>query len=319
MILRRICLFFAAGLSLAAILTSMYTRSVSPSSAKRDPDVKDEAKAALSVKNALPLGSPDTREPDSEPKEISTGLHVAPRGTLNDREASCSALEELAAGDPASALDSALANADENLRQALLSAVLRGWAQVDMDAAGAWALSQRSFDRRVAFAALFSGAVNQPDEALRFAREIVRTHGADAGPSSDALIAVLCLSGEYEQAGRFATEAPITRALDQLSTVYRQWATQAPEPAWVSAMALPDRGLRLAAMETAVHVWAQTDPNALAEKARQSAPGPERTMALTMALRAWLEQDLEAASAWLMRWEPTGTLASVDLGLVIEE
>lgn len=84
-------------------------------------------------------------------------------------------------------------------------------------------------------------------------------------------------------------------------------------------MTLKDTDCRFTALQSALHVWSEADPQALAEKARGFSAGPERTFALALALRAWLEKDLDTAWAWIVRWEPTGALSSVDLDLVVED
>jgi hypothetical protein len=255
----------------------------------------------------------------SEPEQIDTARTAAMSASASrDVDPGCAAMEQFAMRDPAAAFSAAMASADEPTRRNLLAAALRGWAQVDLSSAGKWLLSQSYLDHRDGFLALFAGAAAQPEEAIRFAREIARTNSAEGDVCREALISAFCNAGRYEQAARYGSDVS-EGAGARLNTIYSRWAAQTPESAWQSALALKENELRLAALEGAVHAWSGTDPRALAENARQLASGPERTLALTIALRAWLDRDLDAASAWVFRWEPTGTLASVDLDLVLEQ
>ena len=219
--------------------------------------------------------------------------------------------------DPAAALAEALAPANQDMRRSLLAAALRGWARVNLVAAGNWAQSQTWLEPNEAFAAVFSGAVSHPEEAMQYARELGRTYTMETGSCGDALVTALCDAGKYEQASQFGAE-DATAPTARMTTIYRRWAQRSPESAWSSALALNDGVVRIAALEGAVHIWSQIDPQAVAELARQLPVGPERTMALTMVLRAWLDEDLDGAAAWLQRWEPTGTLAAVNLAAVLE-
>ncbi|HEX2855525.1 MAG TPA: hypothetical protein VHO24_19980 [Opitutaceae bacterium] len=254
-----------------------------------------------------------------EAQERSEAVEPERGASTADQDPGSVALEELARRDPFAALASALAEADETVRRTLLVSVLRGWARADVVGAGTWILSQSYLEHKVALAALFNGAMNRPDDAIRFAREAVRANSTEANACSEALISALCNAGKFEPAALFAANDARQIAAGLASTIYRRWGEQAPRPAWESALTLNEPGVRVAALESATHAWSLVDSKSLADAGRQLAAGPDRTLVLTMAIRAWLDQDLDAASAWVLRWVPTGTLEGVDLDLVLEE
>jgi hypothetical protein len=319
MTLGRISLLSIAGLVISASLITALRRGRSADLVA--PDVASTSESAalrpVALVHVADSADPETTAmPVAEKRQYPDCAHVSAARAQHDIGAT---IGDLARRDPAAALSAALEQTDENVRRKLLALALCGWAQADLAAAGNWLLTHSHLDRTEAWRALFKGGICQPDEAVRFTREIAHTHPEEGDALEDALLNAFCGAGAYDQAAAFAAASRDEHSVYRLGDVYLRWSEQAPESAWHSALELKNSGTRFTALEKTIYSWSRLDPRALAEKARQTSAGPERTLALTMALRTWLDQDLDAASAWLMRWEPTGTLASVDIGLVLEE
>lgn len=259
---------------------------------------------------------PPTVGQRQEPPPLARSLSLVDR----PEQPTMDSIEHLATRNASEALSIALAQADPSVRQAFLLAVIRGWAKSNIDAAERWVLGQTYMGREEALDAFFNGAVTHREAAIRFAHQISRERPAQAEAFGQALISSLGQAGDYERAAQFAAEEETSDfAIKFLTSAYRQWSEQAPEAATLSALALRTPEARSFALQSTVPVWARVDPAALAEKARDFPAGPEKTLALTVALRAWFEKDLDATYAWVARWEPTGALSSVDLKFVLED
>jgi hypothetical protein len=282
--------------------------------ARTRPEAKRPSRAAQTTKPSAPSRPADAKHTSARPRP------EPPPAFTNDEPApTLESIEELARHDAARALSIALGQTEASVRHAFLLATIRGWAKGDMEAAGKWVLGQAYMGEDEAWGAFFNGAVTQREDAIRYARQISSERPAQAEVVSQALISSLGQAGEYERAAQFAAEnAESELAIKLLSSAYRQWSEQTPELATLSALTLKTPEARSFALQAAVPVWARTDPHGLAEKAKEFPAGPEKQLALTMALRAWTEKDFEAAAAWIMRWEPTGALSSVDLKFVME-
>ncbi|HYP16245.1 MAG TPA: hypothetical protein VEQ65_03460, partial [Opitutus sp.] len=113
-------------------------------------------------------------------------------------------IEQLALADSARAL--ALANAEPNwrTRRDLTHAVLRGWATGSARAAAEWAGTLPEAERSLALQAVFAGAAQRPNDAIRVARELSAANPQMAGDYGQGLVTGLSEAGDFEAAVNFA-------------------------------------------------------------------------------------------------------------------
>lgn len=210
-------------------------------------------------------------------------------------------LEELAARDPAQALMLARQENDAELRRERLTAVLEGWATVNMAAAARWTLSQNELYPDIGLAAVFNGARARPDEAIHFARQLSHEQPQRAASIGSYLIFGLGRADEHQKAVQFALEGRPEIMRDWLTAAYDQWGRKQPEEALSSAQNLSDPEKRQVAFHAAVSGWARVDPRKLVEKAETLPAGSERNFAMITALRAWVQRDPEATADYIAR------------------
>jgi hypothetical protein len=222
-------------------------------------------------------------------------------------------LEDLASRDPLRARDLALAECDESLRHDLLRALISGWASVDIEGAGRWALSQTFLYTDAALAAVFHGGRAQPDEAIRYARALSVAEPARRADIGQYLIAALGEADEHSRAATYAVEGSEC-AQPWLTAAFSRWARQDPESAMRTAIALEDADHRRTAYRAAISGWARSSPQNLVTYAVDLPHGEDRNFALMTGLRAWSAREPEAAAAWIAQARPI-----VGVELVLED
>jgi hypothetical protein len=222
----------------------------------------------------------------------------------------CALLEDLAAREPLRARDLALAETTEPLRTNLLRAALGGWASVDLESAGRWALTQTDIYQDAALAAVFHGARSQPDEAVRYARRLSQATPARAGDVGQYLIFALGEADEHQRATRYAAEGEAF-AKEWLVSAYAQWSRHDPPAAIAATTTLSDFDQRRTAYRAAISGWAKVDPPALLQYAEHLHPGSDRDYALVTALRGLATRAPETAAAWLVESGPVNGVETV--------
>jgi hypothetical protein len=225
-------------------------------------------------------------------------------------------LEELAAVDPLRAIELARNQTDSELRDPLLEAALRGWgrgAQNPEDAI-AWARSQTLMDEGQAMASIFHGAANDPEKALRLARQLSEQEPERAGDFGAYLVAALGRVKEFDKAAGFAANAPAEVRVDLLNAACSRWADSDPKAALKYLADSSDPNVQPTAFAAVMSHWAKKDSPAAAEYALTLPEGNDRNLALTMSLRNWAATDGPAAAAWIMRFDPSSEL---DFGAAI--
>lgn len=207
-------------------------------------------------------------------------------------------LRTMAAHDPKGALGAALEESDEERRSELLQAVLRGWAGMDVEAAGDWARSQDFMDHGLAMAAVFNGAVRQPSDAIHYASMLCAEDPRRARDYGVYLIFSLGQAGHHEKAAAYAAKGDPAHAGEWLNAAYNHWGRQAPELALASAVKI-NAATRRTAFYAVISGWAQTNPRALAVNAVNFPAGGEKDYSLIVALRSWIGRDPGAAADWI--------------------
>lgn len=245
------------------------------------------------VGSAVPLPG------ENDPAESAAAERSRPAADAMDRKSGIiRALQALAARDPQGALISALNETDEELRTELFQAVLRGWAGVDVEAAGDWARSQDFVDHGLAMAAVFNGAARQPSEAVRYARMISREDPQRTRDYGVYLIFALGQTGHHEKAVAYAVEGTPALAVEWVNAAYNRWGQRNPKHALASAVKT-DAALRHIAFCAVISGWAQANPQALASHAMHFPAGAEKDYSLIVALRSWIGRDPGAAADWI--------------------
>ena len=230
-------------------------------------------------------------------------INEAPSDT---RDAEAAAwLARYATSAPEQALALALAEPHRARRNLWRASALRGWAASAPEAAATWIIRQpASDDRRRDIAASFAGAATNPATAFVLAKRYAEAFPDQANAHGSLLISALADAGEFASAAGFVTDGNTGQREAWAAQIFSRWSEQQPAVATNAATALPDPALRDVAWRAAVVNWAQNEPAALAEYARQLPAGQARTYALGEALRLWIDQDVVHASAWLDRLDP---------------
>lgn len=278
-----------------------------------------------------PAESPSSGEPAAAPmrnppREARVsggrpGLSAESQQRLDD-------LEALAASDPKKALTRLPAFRDTELLQLALSAVARGWARSDPQAAAEWTAGLESSDDQVAAAlGLIPVWTSQnPEECLTWTstrpagnlREVSLVEIADTWVGKDPETAL----------GRFLAMTPETGSERGLHVITAQWAIDDPDKAIESVAALPPEQRRDEFLETVLvsltnedprHAWSEAtrfnDPKrvehvrcmaveAMAETRPQDALRLAASVGSPPALLesiagSWAAWDAPAAKAWI--------------------
>lgn len=218
-------------------------------------------------------------------------------------------LTRLAAEDPGRALAIARSAPTPRQRELYLQATLRGWAgQAPRDAADWIVANVPTGERRAAVEALVQGALHDPDSA---AATLDRLRAADpelAGDHGNTLVAEFARVGRFDLAGRYAASGPAEYRAWWLATAYGRWAQYAPRKALASLSAYEDPAIREAAAQGLIAGWAASDPAGLVASAREIPDRPLRVSALNDGLRQWVHLDPGAASKWMESIEPAPEL-----------
>ena len=208
-------------------------------------------------------------------------------------------IEELARTDHERALALAAQEPDWRLRDLFRDAALRGWASTAPDAAGGYALTLREEDRRAAVAAVLQGTANAPEQTVRLALRLGREDPKTAGDYGHAAIAVLVENGHFADAVKFGQAAGAETYPFLLKSAFFQWARNQPDQALAACAEIEDRKLQARAHAEVISGWAWADPKALAAYALKSPSADERKAALNEALPLWMEREPEAAIDWI--------------------
>jgi hypothetical protein len=216
-------------------------------------------------------------------------------------------LEELARTDPARAIRLAQDEKNWLVRDQLVASALRGWAAVAPDAASDWALGQPLLGERMkCVTAVLTGAVENPEAAMRVGMKVSQADPAAAGDYGHALVnAFVARTGDFASAVRFATSATyIDRQPYLLDSAFYQWSQYEPDAALAQLDQLSDPVARAAAMKGVLEGWANSEPQKLASYAQKLPEGEERSQALAIALPQWVGNDPEAALRWINDVDP---------------
>lgn len=302
-------LAFCAPVALAAIVVLIVARFPSaPVTARqvapREPSVASPRAADQSLRTFDHATAADASAPVDSALEQWQRLsrQAGPDSDSAARKnAMCTALEDFAARDPNRALPLALEHSDSNFRSDLLQAVLRGWAGTDANAAADWALAQSHLEQGQAMAAVFNGAIKQPDKAARLGERLSAENPENAASYGGYLIFALGRVEKFETAANIAATAAAEFRTDLLTIAYHAWGQRQPKLALAAAAALTDPEMQRAAFQATVGGWARANPQELTEVAMNLPAGPDRKLALTTALRQWIDQDPAAAAEWARR------------------
>lgn len=214
-------------------------------------------------------------------------------------EAMAAWLEQLATTDSERAMQLAQAESNRLLREQLLVAALRGWARGAPDAAAGWALAQGEPSFRAnALRAVFAGAVERPDEAVRLGRVVFERDPEGATEHGVALIDALVDAGHYAIASRVASESNPARPVWVIEA-YAKWSALQPDEAARAAAASPEGEIRTNAMRGMANGWGEVDPGGLSQFLTTLPASETRRELLGHSLRQWVTTDPVSASKWI--------------------
>lgn len=214
---------------------------------------------------------------------------ISQPGTVARNKIMAALLEALATTDPQRALTLAQAEKNLLLRDSLLHASLRGWGSAATEDAVDWTLAHTDgSDRSAAVAAVFSGAMANPDEALRVAQKICANDPAGAAGYGNSIINAFCDAGDFSAAIQFVAgaDSEVNRSI-WTAEAYLSWAALQPEQAAQAAAALTDPAARDEALHGIIGGWAQADPAALTQFLAGLPSGGDRGSMLGQALQSW--------------------------------
>lgn len=165
-------------------------------------------------------------------------------------------------------------------------------------------LSRHGFlDTPAASPSIETLAIEDPESAIAFTRQRAREDALNARAVGYAFISALQQAGEFDRAANYAiTDASAFRR-DLLIASYHEWGRQQPDLAVSSALRVSDAATRQIVLESALSGWAHTDAEGLAGFALNLPDGPEKSAALTKAMRAWLNEDPWKAGDWIAAHE----------------
>ncbi|MFT3783912.1 MAG: hypothetical protein QM790_18020 [Nibricoccus sp.] len=214
-------------------------------------------------------------------------------------EALAAFLERLAGNDPRGALELARAEPNLRLKEQLVAAALRGWARHSAVDAANWVLQLPELNARTNFMrAVFSGAVDSPEEALRLGRTILERDPEGATDHGMALIGCLVDAGRGDLAEQFALKAQPSKEV-WVMEAYARWSIFQPELASRAAMGLPEGEARIDALRGVANGWGEANPGQLSQFLAEMPTSGIRRELLGHALRQWVVLDPIAASKWI--------------------
>lgn len=276
-----------------------------------DPPAQAPASPAPSVSAHIPAPSTERARTDSSgavsivspaaPAELEQQwMALQSAADSSDRRRRMHALiKELAIKDPTLARSLALKVEESGLRRELVEIAVSGWASIDFEAAVKWAREQSVLPEDHAHAAIINGASNRPDLIVAFSRQLSGEQPERRKEIGGYLIRALGRSGRHETAAAFALEGTGDQFSDWIVAAYTTWGYKDPETAVLHAIGLNEPRKRLHAFRAAASGWAQSDPRGLMESARTFPEGPEKSFAMTVGLRHWVEQDAAAVARWV--------------------
>jgi len=219
--------------------------------------------------------------------------------TLKRNEAMSAYLEVLAATAPAQAMQLAQAEPNLRLREHLLNAALLGWAREAPDAAAGWALTQADPSTRTkAMHAVFTGAADHPEDAVRLGRLVCERDPAGALEYGVALIGCLVDAGHCDVASYVALESNPPRPIWVIEA-YAKWSALQPAEAARAVAALPEGEVPIDALRGIANGWGEVELGGLSQFLAQLPTSGTRKELLGHALRQWVTLDPIAASKWI--------------------
>lgn len=233
-------------------------------------------------------------------------------------------ISELAKKNPQQALALSRAVDDWRLRDILRDAALRGWASVDANAAGDWALTVGEDHRRAAVEAVMQGAAENPAAAVRVALRLCAADPERGGDYGHYTIAALVEAGSFENAVRFGQEIGPDKYPFLVKSAFFQWARNEPSQALAALDNITDPIVRGKAYGEVIGGWAWSDPKGLASYALTLPAGSGRAEAIAEALPRWVEKDPNAAMDWMRQHDSgrefdSGVAAIANLQSVITQ
>jgi hypothetical protein len=200
---------------------------------------------------------------------------------------------------PQKAMAWAQSQTDPDLRQRVLSAVIRAWGESDPDAAVDWVLVQDDSERRMDMEAALAGAVKQPQLALAIVRGLLKYDPDDEAGAGPALVVALNNAGQFQTALEFINAGPPDSQADWTTATFHRWGGNQPPDAIKALDSIADEKLRNAAFQAIADGWSDSDPSALANYATTLLDAKDRTYALNKAIDNWSLQDPAAMADWL--------------------
>ena len=293
---------FSVGVAFCLLGYLAGSQSSTPASA-----VNKKPTATLSADSrANPRAATDSLQPEIivlAPADPWRQFSAAPHTSLLEKKRLV-ALEEIAATDHRRAFALAATETNWRRRTLLCNAALRGWASTDPNAAAQFALTLPEAERREAVTALFSGASNNPTIAATLAAAICAQDPALAEDHGRALIDTLAEVGAYSVLTQFAANDTSGHSADWLHVAFGKWAEREPAAALQALDSLPTPTARQAAFQGLVLGWSMADPHELATYAVSLPAGENRSLAMQQALTQWMTHDPDAATQWVMRFDP---------------
>ena len=259
--------------------------------------------------SAISPPGPGTRNPPDWDEHEWARLQAWP-GSPARNAALAARLEQLARSEPLRAM--ALATAERNLllRETLVQAALRGWADTAPEAAAQWAVRLDDPSKRGAAVETVFGrlVLHSPEDAPRLAGLIFQQDPGGATGHACALAGALCAAGRFDLAARFASAPGDLGAVGKsilTAQTYQAWSRFQPEEAARAAAALPDPAARLDALNAVIGGWGEADPAGLTRHIAQLPAEPARIQMLGQSLRQWAALDPDAAAAWVAQNDAT--------------
>ena len=210
-------------------------------------------------------------------------------------------LEKLAATDPQRSMGLAQAEPNLLLRDMLVQAVLRGWAQLSPTDAAHWALAQPVYNAREnGLISVFAGAVaNNPEEAIRTGKRLAEEYPGEAVGYGGHLIDALCNAGNFSAAAQFAASGAEGTRSFWLGEAYSKWASFQPQEAAQMAVSIAEPTLRNQALHGVVGGWSMADPASLVQYVTKLPADTDKSSMVGQALHRWAKLDPIAASTWI--------------------
>lgn len=288
-----VCLLFAGAGFFLGLNTPLAEKSASnPADKARDP----AAVAPVATSTSTP---PSVAASEASSWESRWAEAFGSANTPARNRKLIALINELAKTHPQQALALARGVDDWRLRDLLRNAALSGWASVDPDAAGDWALAVGEDERRSAIESVMHGAAANPAAAVRLALRLCAADPERGGDYGHYTIAGLVESGDFANAVRFGQEIGPDKYPFLLKSAFFQWARNEPSQALAALDNIADPITRGKAYGEVIGGWAWSDPKGLAAYALTLPADSGRAEAIAEALPRWVEKDPNAAMDWM--------------------